>query len=789
MTIPFSDSPFAAIMSRAQSLGALTNNGPFYYSPQSSPAAGMSTIAQKASPTNSTVSPANGYLPVLHGRRQVPGLFVYLNVINNVLHAIYLLLEGEIDAIESIQINNKDSSAYGSAVYVEKYTGTQAQAVCGLSAYDGTFADPLTGIAYLYMRFSVTTDIQDLPNVTAVCRGRKIYDPRTVTTAYSTNPALVLADLLTNTTYGGRIDTTLIDWDSVSAAADYCDALLGAAPNQQKRYEFNYLFTSGKLQDAVATVCRHFLGAVIFTEGEFRISCAQPVDAVEGFVEKEIWGLKVLPIQSQDVINLVTWSWTDPATWETVADEIVDPTLGPNDEVHEGNYDLTGCLTLSQATRLATYLLNTRLLDLKVQFNTYNSKGIEPGDVFPVTHSLGLDAKLMQATAVEPQDDGSYTFYATEYDPASYSDAIVTEPTYPDTNLPDPSAIPTNASNLVLTESVDQLKDGTTISVIRLSWTASTWPFVDHYEVWAQKSGGSYVLVGTPAATQFEFRTADQQSNYAFKIVTVTPWGKKSSGFSTGIVPEGDTSTLAVPTGLTGGGGVGRKWRWTWIKSTDPRLKDYHIQIGNSNMSAIYYDGYVAANSYELADVTKPYDYLYARVAARNKSLLESGWSSIVASSTFQSASGDVSFSWASGVSKGGDAINTQGVNDSETGIGYTYTANGDVSINGDLYLHTDSNAIIYFMNGVTALGYINGFSGGPGIQITTSYLLLNAEVKAFGNIVPQPTDSLSNGDSSYRWALVAAKKGLLGDAANPGTLHVSSDGGQTWTPFLFYTD
>jgi hypothetical protein len=41
-----------------------------------------------------------------------------------------------------------------------------------------------------------------VPALVAQIRGRKLYDPRTDTTVYSSNPALALADFLDNPVYG-----------------------------------------------------------------------------------------------------------------------------------------------------------------------------------------------------------------------------------------------------------------------------------------------------------------------------------------------------------------------------------------------------------------------------------------------------------------------------------------------------------------------------------------------------------------------------------------------------------
>ena len=59
-------------------------------------------------------------------------------------------------------------------------------------------------------------------NVKALVQGKAVYDPRTLTTVYSTNPALCVADYLTDTVLGMGIPTTKIDWPAVTIAANGC---------------------------------------------------------------------------------------------------------------------------------------------------------------------------------------------------------------------------------------------------------------------------------------------------------------------------------------------------------------------------------------------------------------------------------------------------------------------------------------------------------------------------------------------------------------------------------------
>jgi hypothetical protein len=284
-----------------------------------------------------------------------------------------------------------------------------------------------------------------------------------------------------------------------------------------------------------------YISEILVIRGKYKILFDHPRESVTSFVESEIKDIKILDIPSSDMLNSIVYSWTAPTIWEAVEElPLEDPSLETNDEIHQLSYDLTGFLLLSQAKRVATYLINSRLSDLIVQFWTYNSKGLQPLDRFSLTHSIGLTEKSLYATSVEPQGDGSYIITGREYDPAFFSDVIVDEPTYPDTDLPDPSSIPTDATDLILTEELQQLRDSTWISNIKMSWTASTWPFVKHYEISASLDGGiTYTKLGITTATNYELRAVLELTNYYIKVVTVSTWNKVSSGLINNFTPQG----------------------------------------------------------------------------------------------------------------------------------------------------------------------------------------------------------------------------------------------------------
>lgn len=100
------------------------------------------------------------------------------------------------------------------------------------------------------------------PQMTARWRGKKLYDPRTLTTAWSDNPALAVRDYLL-AEYGKRCVAAQVDDASVAEAADDCDVTL-AAFGSAKRFTCNGAFRTDQDSDRVLTqLCQSMAGFAV----------------------------------------------------------------------------------------------------------------------------------------------------------------------------------------------------------------------------------------------------------------------------------------------------------------------------------------------------------------------------------------------------------------------------------------------------------------------------------------------------------------------------------------------
>ena len=168
---------------------------------------------------------------------------------NQYLHLVIALAGHEVEEIGDIYFDDElaltgaGSAAQGRFTgYAEIYKklGDSSQTVeTNLEAATATLTNGkwtsnhrLRGIAYVYIKLSWSDQVfvNGIPNVSAIVKGKKVYDPRTATTAYSANAALCLRDYLTDSTYGMGLASNEIDDTAFQVAANICDEQVEVKP-------------------------------------------------------------------------------------------------------------------------------------------------------------------------------------------------------------------------------------------------------------------------------------------------------------------------------------------------------------------------------------------------------------------------------------------------------------------------------------------------------------------------------------------------------------------------------
>jgi len=183
-------------------------------------------VATKKSERTVNCTAEGAVARMIFGEEEIGADVAVIHENNGNLYLLCVWGLGEIEGLQSYQINGEDPPAAVTAVH---YNGTATQGVdATLAAALAGYADNLRatiGGEDVSLAYSVLTipanSVKGYPRVTAKVRGFKLYDPRTTLTAWSDNPSLALAHLIENYT------DLSVDWDTVETCADLNDAEIG----------------------------------------------------------------------------------------------------------------------------------------------------------------------------------------------------------------------------------------------------------------------------------------------------------------------------------------------------------------------------------------------------------------------------------------------------------------------------------------------------------------------------------------------------------------------------------
>lgn len=504
--------------------------------------------------TQGTVEPIH----VVYGRARIAAARAYVSATggnNQYLHMVMVWCEGEIEEVEQVLLNDEDGPTYGGSHYeATDHLGTDDQDADSLLVArdpNWTGAHRLRGIAYTYFR--LTWDADELtyetgvPIITAIVKGKKLFDPRTSTTAWSENPALVIWDFLTNERYGKGIPTTLLDQQSFEDAADYCEESVSVpdgagGSTTQDRYTCNGVLktTNTPLQNLkeLLTSCR---GILIFTAGKYKLKIDKPETAAFTLDESNILGAWSIDLGSKTRrVNRIRAQFFDPNDeWKPNIQILESATFknGP-----DAGYPLERDLNLPFTNNSYT-ALHIATIDMKASRQSIvvsltaslETLQCEVGDVVKITHTTpGWVEKLFRIMEMELQSTHEigltlFEYEATNYDLDTLEDATVSA----DTTLPSVRVVQP-PSNLQATSGDADLfvaHDGTVWNTIHLTWDAAPDAFVQYYEIQFKRSVDSiWTNIPNIAGNQteaFVVRVEDS-IGYDCRIRSVNFVGKQS---------------------------------------------------------------------------------------------------------------------------------------------------------------------------------------------------------------------------------------------------------------------
>ena len=210
------------------------------------------------------------------------------------------------------------TTKFNSYIKVRKVTGGHTTSLDGsFSGFSNkwTANHKLLGIAHLAIIFTYADGVWDegLPEVTALIKGKKVYDPRTTTIAWSDNPALIVRDFLTDTTYGMGESSDNIDDTRVGAAATVCEQSV----TDGDRYTCNGAWTTSQAPvDVVQQLMTSCAGYLWYAQGQWRLKAGEYTAPTVTLTEADLRSpLSVATRHSRrDNFNTVRGTFRGPAT-------------------------------------------------------------------------------------------------------------------------------------------------------------------------------------------------------------------------------------------------------------------------------------------------------------------------------------------------------------------------------------------------------------------------------------------------------------------------------------------
>ncbi len=324
---------------------------------------------------------------VIYGETKVGGAIFYQATSgtgDRYLHRCIAVAGHEIDSYTTIYLNDEAVTLDGSGnvtapaqyvgyVRIKQLLGTSTQAADADLVSDvteWTTAHQAKGVAYLYARFdyNATAFPQGVPTVTAIVKGKKVYDSRTATTAWSDNPALCLRDYLTSD-YGLSETSAEINDTFFETAADICEEDVSGAD----RYTLNGAFLLDAAPENIVLVLLSAMGGMFwYWQGRWACRAAAYITPTLTFDEDDLRGnLQSSTRHSRrDNYNIVRGIYRGSATGyqETDYTEVTDAAYVTEDGGVETATDLPLIFTDTDvmAQRIATIALKRNREQLTV---------------------------------------------------------------------------------------------------------------------------------------------------------------------------------------------------------------------------------------------------------------------------------------------------------------------------------------------------------------------------------------------------------------------------------------
>ena len=541
---------------------------------------------------------------IIYGKTRVGGTIVYADTTSNndFLHLVIAVAGHEVNSFTKVFFNEDEvpltqdgsdsdgiarlfpssGNEYEGKARIKKHLGTDAQVadadlVSEITQW--TSNHRLRGIAYVYVRLSFDSDVypNGVPNISFEVEGKKVYDPRTATTGFSSNPALCIRDYLLDSNYGLDADSTEINDTNFQSVANTCDEDVTLSSGTEDRFTLNGSF---ELKQSPKTIIENMLstmaGHLIYSNGQFKLRPAiYSTPSVTLSEEHFRSGITLnTRVSKKELFNAVKGLYAEPANNYQPQDYpiLTSSTYETEDNSErifgEFNFPFTTSSTTVQ--RLAKIQLQKARQQISFT-STFdlNAFQLDIGDTVQITNSrLGFTNKTFELTGWQfsmnqgneapiPVIDAEFRETASavyDFSTSDYS-SISSGKT---TTLPTASTV-SPPTGLTLTDELVQYNDGTVIVKLVINFTAPTDNFSEIFEVEVKQltdaDGNSvsddFKLIGRGARTKFEFLNVIDKAQYQVRVRSVNIFGVKSSTITANrtiigqIAPPSDVENFA----------------------------------------------------------------------------------------------------------------------------------------------------------------------------------------------------------------------------------------------------
>lgn len=471
---------------------------------------------------------------IIYGTCRVGGIITCINTRSNnqYMDLVITIACHEINDITKVFINNTQITVtkgnwatgpglYNDNVFFDFEYGTDSQATNtnfntnASSIWTSSHRQRGNAYAYIVLKWDGELFADGIPEITFEVEGKPVYDYSAATTQFDDNAANIIADYLTDTSYGLGIAQADIDTTAWSAAETKCQeaVTITRSPYSEDRYTINGWFTADKSHgEVLEDMSTAMAGFVLFSEGKWFIKAGEYRTPTVTLDESDLRSRLEVGLRAprSELFNAVGASFVDKTSNYEVTDcpEVKNATYQSED----GEYikeEITLPFTTSPETaqRICKIHLedNRQMISISAVWGL-KAFELDVGDSVNVDiERYGWSSKVFEVEEIslveQESDDVPLLGVAMDLKETAsgiwtWSNEETTHDLSPNTNLPNPWTVE-NVTSLALASGTDHLDirlDGTVFSRIYASWTQASDYFITsggHIEVQYKKSADS----------------------------------------------------------------------------------------------------------------------------------------------------------------------------------------------------------------------------------------------------------------------------------------------------------